>query len=372
MRLTALVTMPSVNALCLAVMLIIWGIASPVLHAEEKIDLYSVEVAVASQGSAQRIEALRKAMAELVVRSTGTSISLESAQIREAISNAKRYVQQYAYRMTSRQVDGEDVEELRIRVDFDQRGMQRLLRDAGLPLWSSNRPTLMVWLAVSEQGQRKMVGASDLHPAVDALRDHCVYRGLPLVMPLLDLQDSANISEDDIWSLRTEKIYHASARYQADAFLAGRLLVSADGRLVGDWLFVHEGEAVTIEGTGENLEAYLNHAIDAAANDLAQKYAVHPSSDEQGSLKIVFRGVQDFRDYSAITHYIRQLVSVRQVKVRSIDRDVLSLSVRVDGSADQVVRMFSRNRRITPVEQQPQAEIGVVPEADLVFQWQRG
>ncbi|MQK16791.1 DUF2066 domain-containing protein, partial [Escherichia coli] len=61
------------------------------------------------------------------------------------------------------------------------------LRQAGLPLWGANRPSILAWWLNSGVEGANLVG--DGQEASTPLRLAAQHRGLPLRLPLADLQE---------------------------------------------------------------------------------------------------------------------------------------------------------------------------------------
>ena len=60
-------------------------------------------------------------------------------------------------------------------------------------------------------------------------------RGMPLQLPLLDLEDQTQLTPADLWSDYQPAIRQASARYPHDVIVVGRLRAQTDGRWRGAW-----------------------------------------------------------------------------------------------------------------------------------------
>ena len=95
----------------------------------------------------------------------------------EALRHPDQYYVQYGF--TEEQLDDERITRLRVR--FAPNLLQRLVSEAGLPLWSANRPVLMIWAAVDGVDGVEILAADSLHPLAAALADHAKLRGLPIV-----------------------------------------------------------------------------------------------------------------------------------------------------------------------------------------------
>jgi hypothetical protein len=94
--------------------------------------LYTGEVAVNSQSDADRAEALRAALIQVIVKVSGdNSIATRPAAIK-AIASADHYVQQYQYTQNVVTDAGQTQVRLSLVAQFDRDAVDQLLRDLGL------------------------------------------------------------------------------------------------------------------------------------------------------------------------------------------------------------------------------------------------
>lgn len=99
-----------------------------------------------------------------------------------------------------------------------------MIRDAGLPVWGQRRPDTLLWLATEdENGNRQIIDDGAKGPVSSRLRELAVERGVPVVFPLMDLDDSVNISVFDVWGRFARTLQTASVRYQPDYIVGARL-----------------------------------------------------------------------------------------------------------------------------------------------------
>jgi len=101
--------------------------------------------------------------------------------------------------------------------------LNKVLREAAIPEWGSERPSTLVWLAVSDAIGRRLSGLSDISGYAEKMETHAISRGIVLVHPLLDLEDTNQLKPSDIWGSFQEPVLAASSRYNANVVLTGRL-----------------------------------------------------------------------------------------------------------------------------------------------------
>ncbi len=159
----------------------------------ETADMYAAETVVADEGSETRNAALSGLLAEVLVRVSGNAGIAGQPAARELIGMAPSLVQQYRYRSADR--DGETVRYLWAR--FDQPVVDRLMRERNLPVWAS-RPRVLLWIATERGGQRSLLNLDNEAEARVALQAQAQRRGLPLQLPLLDLEDQAQLTPADV------------------------------------------------------------------------------------------------------------------------------------------------------------------------------
>jgi hypothetical protein len=330
--------------------------------------LYLASVPVAGQSPAELNRAARAGLAEVVVRVSGQSASARHPALAAAIGNAERYL--YQYRYENNPSTAPDAAPLLAHLSFSQPPIESLLREAGLPLWGDNRPVLLVWLAVDEDGNRALVNQESHQDLMLALQQQARRRGLALRFPLLDLADMSALSAEDVWQMDLLKIRAPSERYRADALLVGRINAVAGGRWLGGWTLAVNGQRVAVDGEGDGLSAFLTPTIDRLADALAAQYAVAADGAAAQAVRLRLVGVASFSDYARVLTYLGRVGSVKQVDTLQISGDEMLLQLQIEGQRDQLVRALALDHRLVP-----QAEIEAEPAAidagaeQLEYRW---
>lgn len=93
--------------------------------------LYTGQVPVNSQAEAERAEALKSALAQVVVRLAGDTAALAKPEVAKAVANAERYVQQYQY-VQDPVTDPAQPKRLSLVAQFDRNAVDQLLHELGL------------------------------------------------------------------------------------------------------------------------------------------------------------------------------------------------------------------------------------------------
>ncbi len=185
------------------------SLLSLAIHAETLNGLYQVREPVSSQSPDERNQATQRALETLVLRLTGDPKALQSAGLAEVRKDPQQIISQYGY-------DAGPPESL--QVDFDPVTTERALRGAGLSLWGSNRPAILGWWLNDSTEGSSLVG--DGQPAAQPLRRAAQHRGLPLRLPLADLEEQIVATAKNLEGSDASPLQAASERYGADALLA--------------------------------------------------------------------------------------------------------------------------------------------------------
>ena len=160
-------------------------------------DLYKGREAVAEQSPATLRRGAASALEQVFVRVSGQGQLPQSSALSEALASPEPFLTRYSYRREN--TDGE--ERLWLDMKFSPRQVNAVLQSAGLPVWSANRPTVLLWLVVDTPEGRSFLGSGS-HPDLEkALQDAVARRGLALQLPLFDLIDAGNMSAQALWQM---------------------------------------------------------------------------------------------------------------------------------------------------------------------------
>lgn len=277
--------------------------------------LYEAIVPVENQTDNERRQALHKAMWQVLVKLTGDAAIVDDERAKTLINEAQSYVQQYRY-LEPAPADSGDTG-LRLWVSFDSAAVDNSLQRQGIATWGKERPATLVWLAVSDGSDRQLAGMEQASEYLDPLTRRARERGLPLLLPLMDLEDTTKLNPADIASGSISAIENASARYPADVVLAASLTgVDSPGKVSARWTLLSEKAGNdSWSSEGESLEAVLGAGIDRLAETLAQRYAPRTFAGESTRLELSVSAIDSLEDYARAQRYLAGLSSVNRVNV---------------------------------------------------------
>lgn len=302
--------------------------------------LHQVREPVSSQQPQERDGALQRALDVLIVRLTGDTSSPANPALTGLRSDPQQVIRTYGY---------ESGEQPVLVVDFEPGSIDRALRQAGLPLWGSNRPTLLAWWLNDGTAGSNLVG--DGQTAASALRRTAEYRGLPLQLPLADLQEQLLFTPQLLERLQLDSLRPASERYPADALL----LVHAHeegAQWQARWRLQLGADQEQGSATAADPEKLADAVLLAVAGRLAPHFLARSGATEE--LTLIIEG-------SSLARYaeLQQVLAGFEARLRHVQGD--QLTYRVKASVDQLrAQLGLLHLQEAPAEAPPLEAAGVL------------
>ncbi|MEM1263299.1 MAG: DUF2066 domain-containing protein [Pseudomonadota bacterium] len=303
--------------------------------------LYTVDVDYPANTATARRDAFRDALRQVIGRVTDRSAA-DPASVATVVEQAERLVTGYR--------DGGNN---RLWVSFNGRALTDALRASGIPVWGSDRPLTIVWLAVDRGGgERAILSSSDRYadgararradPA-DYLRERlekaAAERGLPVVLPLMDAEDQQRIAFADVWGGFADVMSGASERYGAVSRLSGR--VRSDEADTIRWTWRFSGNEVRFTGNVETAMARLGR-------DMAAALSVADPNDVR-RMALAISDVRDVATFGQLLRFLERQPLVRQVDVLAMDNAMASLELAYIGGEAQIVQLLDSFAALEPV-----------------------
>lgn len=336
--------------------------------------LYEVGVPVADQSAAERSRAAADGLKKLLTRLTGLAYVPMTPEVTEALDQPDRYYNEFRFaRVAADPADPPADPEnpardgLELVIQFDPDPVQALIRAAGLPIWRAQRERVLVWVVLAEGSGRQILGATSDVPLIAGLNEGARDRGLPLTLPLLDLEDQLAVDPAAVWGRLSQAIDPASRRYGADVLLLGRITPSetADaGGWDGDWEFWVDGVVVPFTTSGTDLAGQGREAVEVLADELAARRVVH--GRQAGQLQLAVSGIRSPADYGALLNYLNSLEFVQKVGVSGLEGGRLLLLLDTPADPDRLLGTFERDGQLYD------DQLALVDDADLRLVWRGG
>ena len=308
--------------------------------------LYEVREPVASQDPGERAAAMSRALQTLVVRLTGDRKAAQDPRLQPLLADPQQLVQQYVYEAGT---------PVTLSVVFDPVLSQRALREAGLDLLSAERATVLAWWLNEADGGSVLVAEGQ--EGADALRAAAQNRGVPLNLPLGDLNEQLLANPETLRGSDAQALQEASERYAADALLA--VVAQGGDSWQADWQLWVAGERVSGSSSAASQAALADAVLLEVGERLATQFA------KAGTAQSLILEVQgnDLARYASLQRLLEPFAPRLQAVVGG------NLIYEVDASPDQLRSQLQLGRlhelpaEAVDAQAAPQAQPLQVPAA---------
>lgn len=257
-------------------------------QAENVSGLYQVREPVVGEGAQARTEATSKALDTLVLRLTGDAKAAQSPALAELRKDPQQIISQFGFEAGPPET---------VKVEFDPGSTDRALRKAGLALWGSNRPSILGWWLFDSVQGSSLVG--DGQSTAVPLRRAAQHRGLPLRLPLGDLQEQLVANGKLLEDTDPAALREASERYSADGLLAVHA-IETDGKWQGKWqLWLGDKrEEGTVEGADQ--AAVADAVMLAVSSRLAPRFVTRPGASSELQIQVQGMTLQRYAELGRV------------------------------------------------------------------------
>lgn len=304
-------------------------------------DLFTVELPIADQTTSLRLEAFSQAFKQVVIKASGSDDALKSAAFKRPIKNSARYVKQFQY-ITRNLPDDEDFDGGRIflRIDFDQQLIESLLRENNFPVWGRERPSSLLVISYDVNENIRLV-SDDTTPDLIELLDQAASRhAVPVLFPLMDLEDIAMVNISDVVSREYDRIDSLALRYSPDALLVGRIMGRSGQGWSGDWEVRFADQIFKWEFKASQKNAVIEQVIKHLARILALEYALEDHRRSDLSLLMSVSAIDGIENLIKVQEYLQSLNVVDSVRVAIINKNVVSYRLRLRNDAADLQRLI--------------------------------
>lgn len=314
--------------------------------------LYDAKVLVTSQSTNVRKQAARQALSDVLVRVSGQGWESPNQQIDRALQIADQYLYQYSYSHLEPSERGQKTPAgaTWLNMKFESKAVQRVIKQAGLPLWGANRPTVLMWLAVDPgAGKREVVREGSQQSVVQYIKNAANKRGIPVILPVYDLEDAMQLPVESLWGQFSDAIQEASARYGAESVLVGRAYRGAGNKWFANWKFYFKGQEFRFVDHADTLSGHMLQGISKSAEILANAFAIKPGNAAQGTVELSIEGVNNLQQYAAVTRYLEKMSVVRTLKVDGLENNVLNLSLVLAAQYNKFEQAIKLDKKLLPL-----------------------
>ena len=349
------------------------------LKAVEVKGLYQASIALNTQNSSDRVSALKKALAAVMLKVGGEKSVLDNEVFQDSLNNYRLYLNQYRYLQKTLQVaDNQgNKKQLFLLASFNEEKINQLFQEANLPLWGRLRPQVLLWLVEEEGLSRRIMSNSSTSNLPFMVNEFSEQRGLPIMMPLMDLTDANQIKLSDVWGRFQQPIKEASSRYLAEAIAVMRIsnssLVTLDYKGIDDiepidcgllceqtqtkkqsyvldwslldWSSIKGQQRFSQQYQGSVPQELLQQGLADITELIYQRYAL--STTSQNDFVIEVTNVDSLVTYVDVFNFLNDLSSVKSVTLLNAKGDVRRFNLQLLGSTDALIASLKLNKKLT-------------------------
>ena len=325
----------------LALLSVLLGMVSLPVKAVTVEDLFTVELPVADQTTGLRLESFSQAFRQVVVKVSGSDDALRSPALERPIESSARYVKQFRYINRSLPEDDEfDAQRLILRIDFDQQLIESLLRENNFPVWGRERPSSLLVISYDVNENIKLVTQDSTPNLIEALDQAASIHAVPVLFPLMDLEDIGLVNIGDIVSREYGKIQTMAARYAPDALLVGQILGRSGQGWQGDWEVRFADQIFKWKFKASSKKEVTEQVIRHLAKILALEYALEDHRRVEQTLLLSVSALEGIDNLIKVQKYLKSLNVVDSVHVAMINKNVITYRLKLRNNPEDLQRLI--------------------------------
>ncbi len=297
-------------------------------------DLYTVDVPVDSYSPQAFTRAASEGLSQVLVKVSGNSKVMQISTLRGQLQDIDRLLQKYSYNLVDRETKA-----LMLHLEFEPQRIWQLLRKANQPIWGEQRPLVVAWTNIAEIPEAEL----DMTPLFE---EYARERGLPLIIPVLDLLEVRQLNWSEINPVDLDKLQQASQRYGGEATLWGQIQFHGTDRWSSHWILSLEDEYMTWNLSAKSVAQVVEAGVDAVADAIA---TLNVREKMEDLIILTIDHIESIADYTRITQYLKDLVPVKTVQVLSMSADEVIFRLDLDGSSQSLIRLMTSEPMLIPV-----------------------
>jgi uncharacterized protein len=272
------------------------------------VDIYQAAIPFDEATPNSRDKARLDGMEQVIIRATGMKEAAKNDVIQQALAQSDHYLSQ----VSTEQVADKAI----LKMQFNAEQIKQLLVEAKLPYWPPSRKNMLVWIIQDDGSQRSILwenGASDLVTQFKTLSEQ---RGLPVTIPVGDIDDVTAINSTDLWGEFPQPISQASLRYAADAVL----IVRIEPKTIHWTLFDQKADALVtsmkepIRGTLAT-DLSMDKLVDDITTESAKQQSIQRIENSTLVVTLVVNNINGAVDLFQLEQMLHQLTTVAELDV---------------------------------------------------------
>ncbi|GGP84257.1 DUF2066 domain-containing protein [Shewanella ulleungensis] len=341
------------------------------VQAAEVSKLEEADIAVSSRANDVKNNALKEALAAVFLKNSGSPSVVLNPLIKAQINEPEVILTQYGY--------FEQNGELMLKASFDHQRVIAKLRQAGLPVWGSQRPLTLLWLTVDENTEPTILADASISELRDDLTQASANKGIPVMLPIMDLDDVMGVTVNDVRGGFTDVVFVASARYQSDYFAIANIENQGSRVMFTINLFNKTRTngvlqpLVAQQGEAADNQQAVKRMMNILADYHISQYAI-ASTGSNAATEVSFSGLNNMTQMVNIEAYLRQLSAIKSISLHSFKGSTATYNVELYSSVDDLQRLLDIDSRLSKLDTMGSVESFYQQKTDvaqptLMYQW---
>lgn len=307
--------------------------------------LYSASTPVATQSTAERNAAIKRVFASVLIKISGQSDIVDNKDINKAITSALSYVTTFNFETHNGQ--------LQLIASFNESSVDALLKQSSISIWGNQRPTAMLWLAhEGEQHQRLVVSDDSANTTGIMVKNQAQARGMPMLLPLWDLDDQFSVTASEVWGLFSDSIALANARYATDYMVLAKVSEYGLNQQL-NWAIYkqnplsHDYREIVASGLDEFVDypTAIKALVDQTTDFFARQYSVD-TSGETGLTEFVVTNIDSIGKYVKVSDYLSSLKSLESLQLVANQQQTFTFRAKLLGNEQALKDVLQLEKRL--------------------------
>ncbi|AZG36569.1 DUF2066 domain-containing protein [Shewanella psychromarinicola] len=341
------------------------------VQAAEVGKLDEADIAVSSRANDVKDHGLKEALAAVFIKNSGLPSVVLNPLVKAQINTPEVILTQYGYY--------EKNGELMLKASFDHQRIISTLRQAGLPVWGSQRPLTLLWMSVNENNEPTVLADASSADIRIELAQESTNKGIPLLLPIMDLDDVMQVSITDVRGMFTDVLANASARYQADYFAVANVDTQGGNVHFSFKLFDKNRTngvlqaLISQQGNAADYKQATKQMMNILADYYISQYAIASTGNDVAT-QVSFTGLNNITQVVHVETYLRQLSAVKSIKLSQFKGDSATYSIALFSSVDDLQRLLNIDSRLSQLDTKGSVESFYESKTDntkpkLIYQW---
>jgi hypothetical protein len=309
-------------------------------------DVYQSQMRVSSQAEQEKQLLTPELLRQVILKVVGDRATLDVVDLNPVLSRSADFIDQYHYlKIEPKQKDLTQPDQLALSLSFNKPALNKALVDLALPIWSESRPDTILWLAIDDSGNKTLLGAESDSVLITDVLDSAQQRGLPALLPVMDLQDQQQVRFADVWAGFSENVELASQRYGAAIAVMAKVSIE-NGQALIQWQTRLNNRIESWQSRGDT-SAAIKAGIEELTDRISRQYTQVITSNFARNYQLQVAGITSYTDFERVMTYLEKRQYVSGIELTSLAGDTMGLTISLKGDITAFKQALAIDRVLT-------------------------